>query len=437
MGDIRTEFRGSSDSALIRFSSLYAVSGSVTNGVSGVPSSGIMKMSNFYGKAKPVTHSRIAGALASFAIGQSSDVWGWGPNNNNQLGNNAFNSSSVPIKVSSFGTLAGKTVTAIASAEYHAMAIDSTGQLHVWGFNGFGQLGNNTTSTFAPVPIVVSSFGSLAGKTVTAIACGYTHSAALDSTGQVHTWGANSTGMLGNNTLTESLVPINVSSYGSLVGKTVVEVVCGYTHTMALDSTGQIHAWGYNQYGAFGNNTTTYSTVPVIGGSSYGSLVGCTVVAIAAGWHHTVALDSTGSVHCWGYNATGQVGNNTTTNQLVPLKASAYGSLPGKAVASIGTGSIYTLVTDASGQVHAWGCNGAGQIGNNTSTFANVLVPVLVSAFGSLVGVAVASVTGGEVHSLAITAAGQVHAWGTNDSGQVGDGTTTNRMVPVVVGTLA
>jgi len=138
----------------------------------------------------------------------------------------------------------------------------------------------------------------------------------------VYAWGKNSNGQLGNNTTTNSSVPINVSSYGSISGKSIVAVAAGYYHTIALDSTGAVHAWGWNGYGQLGNNTTTNRSVP-INVSSYGSISGKSIVAVAAGDSHTIALDSTGAVHAWGTNNYGLLGNGTTTtHSTIPIQLS-------------------------------------------------------------------------------------------------------------------
>jgi hypothetical protein len=200
------------------------------------------------------------------------------------------------------------------------MALDSTGAVHAWGSNSFGQLGNNT-ATDSSIPINVSSFGTLSGKTIVAIACGFSYTMALDSTGAVHAWGSNSFGQLGNNTATDSSIPINVSSFGTLSGKTIVAIACGSNHTIALDSTGAVHTWGYNNVGQLGNNTTTNSNIP-INVSSFGTLSGKRIVAIAGGNLHTIAIDSTGAVHAWGDNDNSQLGDNTTTNKTTPYQVS-------------------------------------------------------------------------------------------------------------------
>src|SRR5450759_1004138 len=255
----------------------------------------------------------------------------------------------------------------------------SPGSAWAWGYNGYGQLGNGTT-TNSSTPVAVTN-----GTSVTAIAGGGNHSLALTSTGQVLAWGYNGHGQLGNGTTTNSSTPVAVSL--PPFGITVTAIAGGGLHSLARTSTGQVLAWGYNHEGELGNGTTTDSSTPV----AVSLPSGTTVTAIAGGLYHSLALTSTGQVLAWGYNGLGQLGNGTTTNSSTPVAV----SLPsGTTVTAIDGGGDHSLALTSSGQVLAWGYNGHGELGNGTTT--NSSTPV-VSAFPA--GVAIA---GGGNHSLAI-----------------------------------
>jgi alpha-tubulin suppressor-like RCC1 family protein len=344
-------------------------------------------------------------------------VYIWGYNLSGQLGNNTTTLSRIPINISAFGSINGKTMVAISCGYQHTIALDSTSQVHAWGNNNSGQLGNNTTSNNI-VPINISTFGSIIGRNVVAITCGGNHTLALDSTGQIHAWGYNSFGQLGNGTTsTIQIVPINVSTFGSINGKTVVAISCGANHTVVLDSTGKVHAWGYNNYGQLGNSTTSTNQIVPINVSSFGSISGKTVVAISCGSQHTAASDSTGKVHTWGYNYVGGLGNNTTTDSATPINVSSFGSLSGRTISTIACGQIHTIALDSSGQVHGWGRNSEGELGNGTQT--DSYTPILIYA-GSIIGRTIVAISCGEYHILALDSTGQMHAWGYNQSGQIG-----------------
>jgi alpha-tubulin suppressor-like RCC1 family protein len=359
------------------------------------------------------------------------NMYAWGRNTYGQLGRNNTTDSSVPVNVSSYGTLNDKTVVAIACGSEHAIALDSTGVVHAWGWNNYGQLGDGTKSArYVPGAVSRASNSSLNDRTVVAIACGSIHTVALDSTGVVHAWGYNLYGQLGDGTSdtgTDKTVPVAVSraSNSSLNSRTVVAIACGQVHTVALDSTGVVHAWGYNFYGQLGDGTSgsdNNKNVPgAVSRASNSSLNGKTVVAIAGGDFHTVALDSTGMVHAWGYNGIGQIGDGTTTHMYVPVNVSGFGSLNGRTVVAIAAAGYHTIALDSTGQVHAWGKNHYGQLGmNNTS---NSSVPVNVSGFGSLSGKKVVAIAAAGVsYTIALDSTGMVHEWGYN--------TTTNSWVP-------
>jgi hypothetical protein len=112
--------------------------------------------------------------------------------------------------------------------------------------------------------VLINTFGSLVSKTITSISCGGNHTMAIDTTGAIHAWGLNSYGQLGNNSLVDSKIPVLINTYGSLVSKTITAIACGSGHTIGLDTTGAIHAWGNNSGGRLGNGTLTDSQIPII-----------------------------------------------------------------------------------------------------------------------------------------------------------------------------
>jgi alpha-tubulin suppressor-like RCC1 family protein len=150
------------------------------------------------------------------------------------------------------------------------------------------------------------------------------------------------------------------------------------------------------------------------------SLAGATVKAIAAGWNHSLAIRSDDTVLAWGLNDFGQLGDGTTTNRPVPTPA--IGGLAVKAIACGGGHSLAIRKSDSTGL--AWGLNDRGQLGDGTTT--NRSSPVSPAALSNLTAIA-----GGGFHSLALQAGGAPLAWGYNPNGQLGDGTTTNRLSPV------
>jgi alpha-tubulin suppressor-like RCC1 family protein len=371
-------------------------------------------------------------------------AFAWGSNANGQLGDN---STTQPV-------LAGKTVLTISAGSAHSLALCSDGTVAAWGSNTYGQLGDNTT-TQRLLPVAVNSasgVSALFGKTVIAISAGGWHSMALCSDGTVVAWGYNGSGQIGDNTSGPygRLVPVAVNStsgVSALFGKTVVAIGAGVYHSLALCSDGTVASWGHNDFGELGDNTTAYSRsapVAVNTALSVSALFGKKVVAIATGQLHNLALCSDGTVVAWGSNNDGKLGDNTTTDRRVPVAVnttSGVSALFGKTVVAIAAGGSHSIALCSDSTVAAWGFNAHGQLGDGTVTVTAPYgqpVPVAVNtALGvsALYDMAVVAISAGSDHSLALCSTGTVVAWGYNGSGQIGDNTTTQRLVPVPVST--
>jgi alpha-tubulin suppressor-like RCC1 family protein len=372
----------------------------------------------------------------------NNQAFAWGGNSNGQLGDNSTTSRQLPVPVTATGVLAGKTLLAVAAGNGHSLALCSDGTLAAWGNNRNGQLGNNsTTNSSLPVVVNTDTNSALHGKTVVAIAAGFDHSIALCADGTVAGWGWNGYGQLGDTTFTERHVPVavNAATNSALYGKSPVAIAAGFAHSLALCSDGTVVAWGYNASGQLGNNTNTSSPVPVaVNTDTNSALQGRTVAAITAGGTHSVALCSDGTIAAWGGNKYGQLGNGTTNSSLVPVAvdAGANSALEGKTAVAIAAGDSHNLALCADGSVAAWGSDLYGQLGSNMTS--NSPVPVAVntaSGVSALFGKRALAVAAGDVHSLALCSDGTAAAWGDNSSSQLGDNSSSQRNAPVTVDT--
>jgi alpha-tubulin suppressor-like RCC1 family protein len=331
----------------------------------------------------------------------------WGYNVQGQLGDGTTTQRLVPTS-SVVGLASG--VTANAAGHYHTCALLSTGGVQCWSYNYNGQLGDGTTTNqLAPVSVIGLASG------VAAVAVGNQHTCALLSTGGVQCWGGNGNGQLGDGTTTQRLAPTDVVGLAS----GVAAIAVGGTHTCALLSTGGVQCWGWNAYGQLGDGTTTNQLAP----TSVVGLAFSSIAAIAAGSYQTCALLSTGGVYCWGYNSHGQLGDGTTNNQFAP--AIVVGLASG--VASIAAGNEHACALLYTGGMRCWGYNGYGQLGDGTRT--ERLAPVSVVGLAS----SVTAIAVGYYHTCALLSTGGVQCWGNNDYGQLGDGSTTDRLAPTSV----
>ena len=346
-----------------------------------------------------------AGSSHTCAVTTSGGAKCWGANYNGQLGNNSTSDSMVPVDV--YGLTSG--VASITGSVDHTCVVTTSGGAKCWGDNDYGQLGNNsTTDSYVPVAV----YGLTSG--VVSITGGLYHTCAVTTSGGVKCWGHNGYGQLGNNSTNHSYVPADV--YGLTSG--VASVTVGSIHTCAMTTLGGVKCWGYNSYGQLGNNSSTSSRVPV---DVYGLTSG--VASIGGSINHTCAVTSSGGAKCWGDNDYGQLGNNSTNHSYVP--ADVYGLTSG--VASITGSSIQTCAVTTSGGAKCWGYNGYGQLGNNSTT--DSLVPVDVSGLTS----GVASITNGGYHVCAVTTSSGAKCWGANYNGQLGNNSTSSSLVPVDV----
>jgi alpha-tubulin suppressor-like RCC1 family protein len=376
----------------------------------------------------------VAGALlpvlgcAAQAANPYGWAYGWGSNASGQLGDGTTINRTTPVAVDTSGALLGKTVIAIAAGWNHTVVLTSDGKLFAWGANNVGQLGDGTTNSSA-TPVAVNMSGALLGKSVSAIAANGSHTVALTSDGKLFGWGHNVYGALGDGTTINRTTPVAVVMSGVLLGKTVTAITAGRDHTVVLTSDGKLFAWGANGRGALGDVTTINRTTPVAVAMS-GALLGKTVSAVTAGNGYTVALTSEGKVFAWGWGQFGQLGVGTTWDFLGPT-VEASGALLGKTVIAIAAHNVSTVALTSDGQVFAWGWNRWGQLGDGTNS--DRTTPVAIDMSGALLGKTVSAIAAGWGHTVALTSDGKLFAWGLNDFGQLGDGTTNSSVTPVAV----
>ncbi|WP_435260590.1 RCC1 domain-containing protein [Streptomyces sp. 1222.5] len=339
-------------------------------------------------------------------------LWSWGNNRAGQLGDGTW--ADVRTTATAVLGLSGAEAVSIAAGGFgtafgHGVALLADGTVRSWGANGSGQLGDGTVlSHNAPGPVV-----HLAG--VIAIAAGGTHSMALLADRSVVTWGRNNCGQLGNGASADSSVPVQVEGLDK-----VIAIAAGLHHSLVLREDGTVWAWGHNHNGQLGDGTCAARNVPAL----VSGLTG--VTQIAAGASHNLALVGSsgngGVIMAWGHNASGQLGDNSTTSRSTPVRTRDTFS---GVVARIAAGANHSAaVTGTDKALHTWGRNTSGQLG--AATTHNQAAPAPVPGLRGIQLVA-----GGREHTLALLADNTVRCWGNNCSGQLGNGTTTDSSTPV------
>ena len=339
----------------------------------------------------------------SLGIDNKGNLWAWGNNDVGQLGDGtsgqyAYKTRPVQIKKET-------KFSQVSAGSSHSLAIDSEGNLWVWGYNEYGRLGDGTT-TQRTSPIQIKD-----GIKFSQVSAGSDHSLAIDSEGNLWAWGYNGRGQLGDGTTTQRTSPVQIKE-----GTQFVKVSAGDSHSLAIDNEGNLWAWGSNSFGQVGNGTSgnfIYSPVQIKSGTKFSQ--------ISAGSYHSLAIDSEGNLWAWGYNELGQLGYGTTTQRTSPIQIK-----DGTKFSQISAGYGHSLAIDASGNLWAWGTNIYGQVGEGVSN--DIKNPLKIKE-----GTKFNQVAAGNNHSLAIDSEGKLWAWGYNGLGQLGDGTRTNRSNPVQI----
>jgi alpha-tubulin suppressor-like RCC1 family protein len=373
------------------------------------------------------------------AVHSTGDVYCWGDNTYGELGINSTTTTGIPTHVvgaGGTGFLAG--VSKIAGGSNAFCAVTSGGNVYCWGNNSNGQLGNNSGGvgqhSSTPVEVVgVGGTGFLSN--ITSVSVGYEEACAVSSAGLVYCWGAGTNGQLGDGLTNDSDIPITVvstSGTGTLTGVTAVSA--GFFDTCAVAS-GNVYCWGLNSLGALGNNNQTSTTgvpVEVVGVGGTGFLSGINTVAVNS--NSACAISGGLVLYCWGNSGNGQLGTGSTGTSATPVEVLGVGDagdLLNILGVSIGI-SDSVCAYSTSGTPYCWGANAYGNLGNNSTTQetlpVNVLNPTASANFS-----AVSSISTGSHFSCAMSS-GHGYCWGDNTFGELGQATTGGQeLVPIEV----
>jgi alpha-tubulin suppressor-like RCC1 family protein len=308
-----------------------------------------------------VTFTQVsAGQDHNCAITSAGQAWCWGYNADYRLGDSTTNLGLAPVAVKPLG---GVSFASISAGSLHTCGLDGSGQAYCWGYNAYGQLGNNATaSQRTPVAVQHPS-----GVTFTQIAAAEKHTCALDTGGQAWCWGYGGEGAMGGGFSLGDSIPVQVTHPG---GVTFTSITTQYRHTCALTSAGQAYCWGRNGNGQLGDNTTTHRFTPV----AVQQPGGVTFTKLETGWVHTCAVTSGGQSYCWGQGNRGQVGDGAFAQRKVPFAVS---QPSGVSFALVNPGGYHSCGIDGVGQAWCWGRGDYYQMGNNSTSDAGT--PTAVS----------------------------------------------------------
>jgi alpha-tubulin suppressor-like RCC1 family protein len=355
-----------------------------------------------------------AGGFHTCVLLTSGGIDCWGYNYFGQLGDDTISDPETcyPVEPCSRTPVEASGITdatAITAGGDHTCALLANGSIDCWGDNSYGQLGDGTKEYRSPTPVVVSGVTD-----ATAITAGWDNTCALLTGGTVKCWGDDSNGQLGNGTKENgSATPVTVSGITNATA-----IAASGLHTCALLAGGSIDCWGANGLGELGNGTTEESLIPVaVSGITHATAI---TASGDGGEPHTCALIAGGSIDCWGENYFGQLGDGSKEYiSTTPVAVSGITN-----ATAITAGGLNTCALLAGGSIDCWGAHGL--LGDGTNEESRI--PVAVSGITNAT-----AITAGFNHTCTLLASDSIECWGENGFGQLGDGKTEDSDLPVTV----
>ncbi len=355
------------------------------------------------------------GRAHSCALTNEGKVYCWGDNSSGQLGDGTTINRATPTLIKNI-----EDATSISTQWNHTCALKSDSTVWCWGENIYGQIGDGTTDN-TTVPTLVKNLNNVAN-----ISTGHVHTCArlLDKT--IRCWGSNDVGELGIGQTTQRI--FSEPQPLSLIGTKSLD--SGKTHNCVITNTNTVLCWGENALGEIGNSPdgewrVAHQPSPALNLTD--------VKQISLGLEGSHALKTNGQVYSWGDVA----GTNPENINHVSTPKSVIGPSPSETwlsnIDKIASGSSHICAVNTTGTILCWGSNSFGQCGNGTTQGDNLHPfvrnrPSPVMNLGS-----VSDIAGGGSHTCAKTTDGQIYCWGANNAGQLGDGTTTQRLTPTPV----
>ncbi|RZP10851.1 MAG: hypothetical protein EVA35_01830 [Candidatus Poseidoniales archaeon] len=354
------------------------------------------------------------------AVAEDHSMRCWGRDDYMQLGRIQWNGQNMyqPTNVSLTSNGYSSSALEVSAYGNHACALMSDERIKCWGDSTYGQLGTSGGSSLPDV----TNFWSTSSM-ATQVSLGRNHTCAILVDQSVWCWGDNNWAQMGQGYLSNA--PFWSPSQVPQIGSTSIAVSAGAEHSCAILMNGSAYCWGWLTYGKLGDGGLS-STV---GSPSWVAVLpqNRTVAAISAGHHNTCAILDDGTVRCWGLNNYGQYGDGTTTTQLT---SSGEALLPsGKTAIAIDVGAYHVCAILNDDSTYCWGKNDYGQLGVG-STVSFHTTPTQVNVPN---GITFSTISTGYDHTCAISSDASAYCWGDNSHGELGDGTSVDRNSPVEI----
>jgi len=377
-----------------------------------------------------------AGSTNSFYVKNDGSLWAWGYNADGQLGYGTRTSHHTPVNIMDDVTVVSTSRNSHDwIGQSHTLTIKTDGSLWAWGYNNYGQLGDNTTA-FRYIPIKII-------EDVISVSAGWYHSTAIKKDGSLWAWGSNYYGVLGDGAATvtsfnlwaDEIIDNNDKHVPIKIMDDVVAVSAGRYHTMAIRTDSSLWVWGSNANGKLGDGTVSlYDTLngEFIENNDKNTPVKIMddIVNVSAGDYHSMAIGSDGCLWAWGGNFYGLLGDGTVTiidpwtQDIIESNDKYVPIMIMDNVITVATGGLHTAAIRTDGSLWTWGLNNSGQLGDGTVIDRYTPIRIMED---------VMAVSVGDYHTMALKSDGSIWTWGSNRYGQLGDGTTIMRLQPVQV----
>lgn len=365
--------------------------------------------------------------------------------------NDFANDSDIPLQVvGPDGSSLLEDIVSVAAGRTHSLALRADGTVWTWGYASHGQLGTGNDGLISGLdpdsnPIGYTPFAvPVCGLVdIVSIAAGDSHSLALDDNGQAFAFGSNTWGMLGDGTTNHANTPVEVKTNASTSFSNVAVIGAGHFHTLAVDTSGNAFAWGRNEYGALGDGNQGVDSLYPVAVVDINDIQLTGITDIDGGYQHSVALNVSGEVFAWGDNYWGQLADSTMdtsaahdaqTNDV----SSSVAALSGNTVIDVDAGADNTLVVTDSGTVLGFGWGVLGQNGDGLATernyspvttdFGSATVDIkAVSALGSVTLVTSENTSGTDatIYTFGDDRYGQLGIGGSSETCTLGTATVT------------
>ena len=345
--------------------------------------------------------------LLSFGLNEAAikwalDIWA-GALNINQIDRNIRHDANLSL------SLGGAFTIALFNNDY----------VYVWGNNRWGQLGVGNKIDYIKPQDITASFNLGLNEKVNAVAASFRSSYLLTDQGRLFAWGNNEYGQLGDETMINSNLPMDITNRFKLAtSEKIIKISAGGFHALLLTNQNRIFTWGNNQYGQLGDGTYINKSKPINITPNCLLKNGEFIQELYAGLGHSLFITTVGRIFTWGNNKYGQLGVENLIKENVPLDITQ--NIPfinGESIGDCSVGSLHSLIATSQGRLYTFGNNEDGQLGDNTLNNSNI--PVEISRYFNPQE-RIIKVSAGRNFSIALTSLGHVYTWGNNKKGQLG-----------------